>query len=88
MMPFRTYRELACLRTYLNVVFFFSSPALADLNGRPHVAGLAALIMGQDGKLTPTALKQRIVALSALGVISGVPSSTTNTLGNNGATFV
>lgn len=44
--------------------------------------------MGQEGKLSPTDLKGRIVALSALGVISGVPSLTTNTLGNNGATFV
>lgn len=51
--------------------------AVKNLSGTsmstPHVAGLAALIMGLEGKISPTALKQKIIAQSALGVISGLP---------------
>lgn len=54
----------------------------------PHVSGLAALIMGQEGKISPAALKQKLVGLSALGVVSGIPSGTTNTLVNNDPALV
>jgi hypothetical protein len=43
--------------------------------------------MGQEGKLTPAALKQRIVSLASSGVISGVPALTVNALGNNAVAF-
>lgn len=82
-MQSRTNRGRACLREYLCI-----SRLLSLIVYSPHVAGLAALIMGQEGKISPIALKQKLVASSALGVVSGIPFGTTNTLGNNGATPV
>ncbi|KIM29136.1 hypothetical protein M408DRAFT_16108 [Serendipita vermifera MAFF 305830] len=51
----------------------------------PHVAGLAALIMGQEGKLAPADLSTRITTLGVSGVINRIPAGTTNTLAFNNA---
>lgn len=50
----------------------------------PHVAGLAAYILGFEGKRTPAALSSRLTALSLKNKISGVPSGTVNYLAFNG----
>ncbi|KAI4618251.1 uncharacterized protein J4E87_007919 [Alternaria ethzedia] len=50
----------------------------------PHVAGLAAYILGFEGKKTPAALSSRLTTLSLKNKISGVPSGTVNNLAFNG----
>lgn len=50
----------------------------------PHVAGLAAYLLALEGKKTPAALSNRIVALAQTGLISGLPSGTPNRLAFNG----
>jgi hypothetical protein len=50
----------------------------------PHVAGLAAYLLGLEGKKTPAALGARIIALSNKGKITGLPSGTANQLAFNG----
>jgi subtilisin family serine protease len=52
----------------------------------PHVAGLAAYILGLEGKKTPAALSTRLVALSTTGKITGLRSGTANRLAFNGNT--
>ncbi|KAG8832146.1 subtilisin-like serine protease [Serendipita sp. 399] len=51
----------------------------------PHIAGLAALIMGQSGKLTPDALSTQIKSVAITNAIAGVPANTANTLAFNNA---
>jgi subtilisin family serine protease len=54
----------------------------------PHVAGLAAYILGLEGPMTPAALGKRLQALGTKNVvkISGVGTATTpNLLAFNGA---
>ena len=51
----------------------------------PHIAGLAAYLMGKDGKMAPDALCQKIQALSTKNVITSIPdSNTVNYLAFNG----
>jgi hypothetical protein len=50
----------------------------------PHVAGLAAYILGFEGKKTPAALSARLLDLSTKGKITGLPSGTANALIFNG----
>ncbi|KAF2657879.1 subtilisin-like serine protease-like protein PR1A [Lophiostoma macrostomum CBS 122681] len=50
----------------------------------PHVAGLAAYLLGFEGKKTPAALGSRIQALANKSKISGIPSGTVNYLAFNG----
>jgi subtilisin family serine protease len=50
----------------------------------PHVAGLAAYLLGLEGKKTPAALGSRIVALANKNKITGLPSGTANNLVFNG----
>jgi subtilisin family serine protease len=50
----------------------------------PHVAGLAAYILGLEGKRTPAALAGRLQALSTKDVITGLPAGTKNYLAFNG----
>jgi subtilisin family serine protease len=50
----------------------------------PHVAGLAAYLLGLEGKKTPAALSSRIITLSNKGKITGLPSGTANNLVFNG----
>ncbi|CBX91628.1 similar to subtilisin-like serine protease PR1A [Plenodomus lingam JN3] len=50
----------------------------------PHVAGLAAYLLGFEGKKTPAALSSRITELSLRNKITGVPSGTKNYLAFNG----
>jgi subtilisin family serine protease len=51
----------------------------------PHVAGLAAYILGFEGKMAPSALAARLQALSLKDKITGVPSDTRNYLAHSGA---
>ncbi|CCA70066.1 probable endopeptidase K [Serendipita indica DSM 11827] len=51
----------------------------------PHIAGLAALMMGQAGKMTPAQLSTAITSVAQTGLISGIPRGTTNTLAFNNA---
>jgi subtilisin family serine protease len=46
----------------------------------PHVAGLAAYLLGYEGKWTPTQLGARITAFGSSGRVTGVPSGTKNLL--------
>jgi subtilisin family serine protease len=50
----------------------------------PHVAGLAAYLLGYEGKRTPAALSSRISTLATKNKITGVPSGTKNYLAFNG----
>lgn len=50
----------------------------------PHVAGLAAYILGFEGKKTPAALSARLTTLSQKNKITGLPSGTKNYLAFNG----
>jgi hypothetical protein len=50
----------------------------------PHVAGLAAYLLGFEGKKTPAALGSRIQSLANKNKISGIPSGTVNYLAFNG----
>ncbi|KAF1363022.1 oryzin precursor [Lizonia empirigonia] len=50
----------------------------------PHVAGLAAYILGLEGKRTPSALATRLQTLATKNAITGVPSGTNNYLAFNG----
>jgi len=63
-----------------------SDTAVQNLSGTsmstPHISGLAALILGSEGNLSPAALKARILSLSSSGVISGVVNGTSNLLGS------
>ncbi|KAG8798347.1 subtilisin-like serine protease, partial [Serendipita sp. 399] len=63
--------------------------ALKNLSGTsmatPHVAGIAALIMGTEGKLSPADLKQRILSRTVSGVVGGINTATSNILANSGA---
>lgn len=54
----------------------------------PHIAGLAAYLLGKDGKIAPEALCQKIQDLSTKDVITSMPTkgSTVNYLAFNGAT--
>lgn len=51
-------------------------------NDRPHIAGIAALVMGIEGKLSPAALKTRLVQLAVSGVLSSVPQGTSSLIGS------
>ena len=52
----------------------------------PHIAGLAAYLLGQGNAPTePKELCAYIAETGLQGVISGVPDDTANTLANNGA---
>jgi subtilisin family serine protease len=50
----------------------------------PHVAGLAAYILGLEGKKTPAALSTRLQTLSTKDKITGLKGSTKNYLAFNG----
>jgi hypothetical protein len=52
----------------------------------PHVAGLAAYILGLEGKKTPAALSTRLTSLATTSKITGLPSGTSNRLAFNGNT--
>jgi subtilisin family serine protease len=53
----------------------------------PHIAGLAAYLMGKDGKMAPDALCQKIQALSTKDVVTSIPGKdTVNYLAFNGVT--
>jgi subtilisin family serine protease len=51
----------------------------------PHVAGLAAYLLGLEGKMAPSALAARIQALALKDKTTGVPSDTRNYLAYSGA---
>ncbi|KAJ4354772.1 hypothetical protein N0V95_003545 [Ascochyta clinopodiicola] len=50
----------------------------------PHVAGLAAYILGFEGKKTPAVLAARLQTLATKNAITGLPSGTKNYLAFNG----
>jgi subtilisin family serine protease len=52
----------------------------------PHVVGLAAYLLGLDGKITPAALKKKIQSLATVGSVKlgRSASSTPNYLAFNG----
>jgi hypothetical protein len=50
----------------------------------PHVAGLAAYLLGFEGKKTPADLGARIQTLANKNKITGIPSGTVNYLAFNG----
>jgi subtilisin family serine protease len=50
----------------------------------PHVAGLAAYILGLEGKVTPAALSSRLTTLSTKNKITGLRTGTKNYLAFNG----
>ncbi|KAH7384573.1 subtilisin-like serine protease-like protein PR1A [Pyrenochaeta sp. MPI-SDFR-AT-0127] len=50
----------------------------------PHVAGLAAYLLGFEGKVTPAVLSARLTTLSTKNKITGLPSGTKNYLAFNG----
>ncbi|KAI3392044.1 hypothetical protein diail_6318 [Diaporthe ilicicola] len=66
-----------------------STSATATLSGTsmasPHVAGLGAYFLALNGAQTPAALCTYIKTNANSGVISGVPSGTSNLLAYNGA---
>jgi hypothetical protein len=50
----------------------------------PHVAGLAAYILGLEPRMRPTDLAARLLNLATKNVITGLPSGTKNFLAFNG----
>ncbi|KAL1867928.1 hypothetical protein Daus18300_006203 [Diaporthe australafricana] len=66
-----------------------STSATATLSGTsmasPHIAGLGAYFLSLQGAMTPAALCTYIRTNANSGVITGVPSSTSNLLAYNGA---
>lgn len=51
----------------------------------PHVAGLAAYLIGFEGLSGASAVTARILQLATSGVVSGASAGTTNSLINNGS---
>lgn len=51
----------------------------------PHVAGLAAYIIGLEGPRTPAALGDRLTALSTKNVITNAGAGSPNNLAYNGS---
>jgi subtilisin family serine protease len=51
----------------------------------PHVAGLAAYLLGFEGKYSPAQLTSRITALATKNAVTGLPSGTKNVLVYNGS---
>jgi subtilisin family serine protease len=49
----------------------------------PHVSGLAAYILGLEGKRTPAKLAARLTQISTKNAILSLPSNTTNNLAFN-----
>ena len=56
----------------------------SDFVNSPHVSGLALLLMGQEGRLSPSALADRLKALAIPNAIGGVFPNTANLLASNG----
>ena len=60
-----------------------SSTATAQMSGTsmasPHVAGVAAIILGSANKLTPAQVGARLSADASVGIVGGLTISTTNT---------
>ena len=61
-----------------------SNSATNTINGTsmasPHVAGAAALLLDENGSLTPGQIKSTLTANATSGVISGIPGGTVNLL--------
>jgi len=66
---------------------FEADDAVKNLSGTsmasPHIAGLAAYLLGLEGQKTPAALKARIQGLGQNGIIRNVPGNTKNDLAAN-----
>jgi subtilisin family serine protease len=60
-----------------------STTATAQMSGTsmasPHVAGVAAIVLGNANSLTPAQVDARITADASVGIVSGLTSATTNT---------
>ncbi|KAK0202140.1 serine protease [Desarmillaria ectypa] len=50
----------------------------------PHVSGIVAYIISQSGNTTPAAMSILVKSLGISGVLTGIPSGTTNLLADNG----
>lgn len=65
-----------------------SSSATNTISGTsmatPHITGLVLYLKALEGLTTPATTIARLKALATSGLISGVPSSTVNSLGYNG----
>ena len=60
-----------------------SATATTQMSGTsmasPHVAGVAAIILGNARSLTPAQVDDRLTANASVGIVSGLTSATTNT---------
>ena len=60
-----------------------SSTATAQMSGTsmasPHVAGVAAILLGNARALTPAQVGSRLAADASIGIVSGLTSATANT---------
>jgi subtilisin family serine protease len=60
-----------------------STAATAQMSGTsmasPHVAGVAAILLGNANNLTPAQVDARLTADASVGIVSGLSSATTNT---------
>ncbi|KAG5636055.1 hypothetical protein H0H81_009252 [Sphagnurus paluster] len=52
--------------------------------GTPHVAGIIAYLIGENGNTSPQAMVNQLKTLSVKGKLSGVPAGTANNLVQNG----
>jgi cerevisin len=50
----------------------------------PHIAGLAAVLLGEDPTLTPAQVKAKIQTLAIRGALSNIPAGTQNRVAFNG----
>ena len=61
-----------------------STTATAQMSGTsmasPHVAGAAAIVLGNAKSLTPSQVDARLTADASVGLVTGLTSATTNTL--------
>jgi len=66
---------------------FQADDAIANLSGTsmatPHIAGLAAYILGLEGQRSPADLRARLIALGKNGTIQAVPAGTVNDIATN-----
>lgn len=74
--------------TSITSAWIGSTSAKSTISGTsmatPHITGLALYLIALEGLKTPATVTARIKALAKSGVISGVPSGTTNLFAYNG----
>ncbi|KAG7445600.1 peptidase 1 [Guyanagaster necrorhizus] len=74
---------------YITSAWIGSPTATNNISGTsmatPHVSGIVAYLISQSGNTTPAAMSLLVKSLGVSGVLTSIPSGTSNLLANNGA---